>query len=171
MHQLNFFIFNEFCRCCFLLFFCGEQHIVLAIIWLFGDSHWIPLANNSTRCNSIPGEKDTFGDKRWSVETLFPSLFVNLLQFAFRYVCTSTVSGLHTIPQVDISFAVSPFTSSLICSPPLIPIHLPIPARNHLFYFSFPKSPTCTFSPLTLHLLTGSVNCNMVIIDWTATCK
>lgn len=90
------------------------------VVW---DSHWMALANNSTRCNTILGEKATFGDKRWLVGTLFPS-FVDLLQFVFMYVCTSTLSCLHTVPQMDVIFAVSPFIPSLISSPPLIPIHL-----------------------------------------------
>ena len=43
---------------------CGEQFVVLSQSGWFGDSHGIPLPNNSTRCNPVSILEASFNDKQ-----------------------------------------------------------------------------------------------------------
>lgn len=65
MHQLNFSIFSDLCRCCVFV----ENNLLFVIAWVWRFP-WNPLANNTIRYNPILVLEASFVDKRWAVGDL-----------------------------------------------------------------------------------------------------
>ena len=94
-------------------------------LWLLGDFHGIPLFNNSVECKPVPVLEDSFGDKRWPVGTLSPSLFGDFIWLTFIYFRKFLLS-LAVFPHI-------PSLSIILSLPqhdPLIPV--PPPSAGNL---------------------------------------
>lgn len=59
MHQLNFSIFSDLCRCCEFV----ENNLLFVTAWVWRFP-WNPLANNTIRYNPILVLEASFVDKR-----------------------------------------------------------------------------------------------------------
>lgn len=142
--------------------------------YLVGVSYLMaPIEPNIlTICNPILALEALFGNGGCLIGSLSPSLFGNFIQliFIYLYILGSFYCQVFILPfnLIRFNFSVSPHVPFLIpLFPP--PLHLtpPYPSITILFPFS---NKICTPPPpsYSIQNLCGSVNCNLVIIDFPA---
>lgn len=95
-HYFDFSMSNEICKCFQQWNFalgCGEQPQPQP--GLFGNSHGIPLPNNSVRYNPIPSPRSFV----WSLMSVW-AVFLNMYIFQEDF----TVLGFHIVTQMALNF-------------------------------------------------------------------
>lgn len=148
-HQLEVFIFREFCKG-YLQHLGQAIHLwrstyIIATDWEFQWFPWDSFEKNSNNCNPGPVLKALLGNMRYPVRALSSLLFGNFIQTTFIYIMyqeTSTVLIFYITHQMSLNCSClslysfphlfQAFHSTLISL-----VSVPHSINNYLFYFCF----------------------------------